>query len=127
MIGSIISAGLKIIDKIIPDAKARTEAKIKLLELEQTGELSIIESQSNIIVSEAKSDSKLASSWRPLIMLLFGVIIANNYILSPWLAAFGGPHIMMQIPPKMWTLIEIGLGGYVFGRSAEKIASKFAN
>ncbi|MCS7280543.1 MAG: hypothetical protein NZ583_02795 [Desulfobacterota bacterium] len=27
----------------------------------------------------------------------------------------------LEIPPDMWTLLEIGIGGYVVGRSAEKI------
>ena len=28
----------------------------------------------------------------------------------------------LALPPDMWTLMKIGLGGYVTGRSAEKIA-----
>jgi len=40
----LIDAGLRIIDKIIPDPKAKAEAKIKLLEVQQAGELKEIES-----------------------------------------------------------------------------------
>jgi hypothetical protein len=120
MITDLIQAGLSLIDKIIPDKKAADEAKLKLLQLEQNGDLKEIEAKSNIIISEAKSDSWLASNWRPIIMLLFGIIIANNYIISPWLHACGFISVALPIPDRMWSLLELGLGGYVIGRSAEK-------
>ncbi len=120
MITSIIQTGLSLIDKIIPDKKAAAEAKLKLLDLEQTGELKKIEQQAQVVMSEARSDSWLARNWRPLIMTLFGLIIANNYILSPWLHALGFVSVSLPIPDRMWSLLELGLGGYVIGRSAEK-------
>lgn len=120
MITSIIQTGLSLIDKIIPDRKAAVEAKLKLLDLEQSGQLRKIEQQAQVVISEAGSDSWLARNWRPLIMTLFGLIIANNYILSPWLHAFGFTSVSLPIPSRMWSLLELGLGGYVIGRSAEK-------
>lgn len=42
-IDDIISAGLKIIDKVIPDPTAKAEAQQKLLELQQNGELKLEE------------------------------------------------------------------------------------
>jgi hypothetical protein len=53
-------------------------------------------------------------------MLLFGIIIANNYIIYPYLSSFMENAPMLEIPPDMWDLLKIGLGGYVVGRSAEK-------
>ena len=120
MITSLIQTGLSLIDKIIPDKKAAADAKLKLLDLEQTGELKKIEQQAQVVMSEARSDSWLARNWRPLIMTLFGIIIANNYILSPWLHALGFVSVSLPIPDRMWSLLELGLGGYVIGRSAEK-------
>lgn len=42
-IDDIINAGLKIIDKVIPDPTAKAEAQQKLLELQQNGELKLEE------------------------------------------------------------------------------------
>jgi hypothetical protein len=39
----LIDAGLKIIDKVIPDPKAKAEAKQKLIEMQQSGELKELE------------------------------------------------------------------------------------
>ena len=120
MITSIINAGVQIIDKIIPDKKAAQEAKLKLLSLEQSGELKVIENQTKVITGEIQSDSWLAKNWRPMLMVLFGIIIANNYIIAPYLHGFGMTAVSLPIPDRMWSLLEIGLGGYVVGRSVEK-------
>lgn len=127
MLSSLIDSGLKIIDKIIPDKKAATEAKLKLMELEQNGELKTIAAQSKIITNETKSESILARNWRPIIMLIFGTILANNYIISPYLRLFGVPTTILTIPPNMWHLLELGLSGYIVGRSGEKMIKSWRN
>jgi hypothetical protein len=33
---------------------------------------------------------------------------------------------MLELPDKLWNLLTIGVGGYVVGRSAEKIAESYA-
>lgn len=116
----LLTAGMNIIDKIIPDPKEKAEAKLKLLALQQSGELEMIGHQANVIIAEAQSDSVIARNWRPLLMLLFGAIIANNYLVGPILRASGLQYVILDLPPNMWKLIEIGLGGYVVGRSMEK-------
>ena len=51
----------------------------------------------------------------------FVFIIANNYILYPYLSLFFTEAPVLAIPPDMWDLLKIGLGGYVVGRSGEKM------
>lgn len=81
----------------------------------------------NIVLAEAKSEHWLTSSWRPFTMILFALVIAINiliipYIVIPLLWMFGVPvPEFMEIPEQVWTLITIGLGGYVGGRSGEKM------
>ncbi len=120
IINTILTIGNKIIDRLFPDPVERTKAQLELLKLQQTGELAQIAEQSKVVTAEIQSQSWLARNWRPLIMLLFGIIILNNYIIVPWLKTFGLPIAMMDIPPNMWSLLEIGMGGYIFGRSIEK-------
>ena len=88
----------------------------KLIELEK----SLIAARSSIIIAEAQSQSWLASNWRPMLMLLFGIIIANNYILYPYLSLFFDAAPKLEIPPDMWDLLKLGVGGYIAGRSVEK-------
>lgn len=120
IINTILDIGNKIIDRIFPDPAERTKAQLELLKLQQSGDLSKIVEQSKIITAEIQSESWLARNWRPLIMMMFGIIIFNNYMLIPWLKTFGLPMALMEIPPNMWSLLEIGMGGYVIGRTVEK-------
>ena len=81
-------------------------------------ETKLKDAQRDIIVSEAKSDSWLTKSWRPLIMILFGGIIAYSYIAQ----SAGLPAA--DIHPEMFGLLKLGIGGYIGARSAEKIVPK---
>ena len=80
-----------------------------------------------IVLAEAKSEHWLTASWRPFTMILFALVIAINILIIPyevipilWMFGLPTPEFM-EIPDQVWTLITIGLGGYVGGRSGEKM------
>lgn len=111
------------IDKIDKsDEKLEMQLRYKQLLMEMEGsylnyETKLLESQSKIIESEAKGDSWLQRNWRPLLMLICMFIILNNYVLVPY---FGIPVAVLD--DHIWTLMEMGVTGYVAGRSLEKIS-----
>ena len=117
---AILNTGTAIINKLFPDPLERAKAEATLLELHQGGELKELESAMNIIVAEAKSEHWIVAAWRPILMLTFTAIVANNYILYPYLSLFWDDAPVLTIPLEMWSLMKIGLGGYVVGRSVEK-------
>ena len=102
----------------LKDAVGILERDLKRKAEEYDAEL--LKAQSSVIISEVNSESKAARSWRPHLMYLFMIIIFNNYIVYPYLKAFTNYGMLMEIPPQMWTLLQIGVGGYVAGRSLEK-------
>jgi len=104
----------------IKDPIKRLEVIQKINEVESD----IIRSKAEIIKNEAKSEHILTSIWRPVTMLVFVFIVANNYILVPYLQAFGLKIPILTLEPQMWDLLKIGIGGYVIGRSIEKTAEK---
>ena len=99
-----------------------TAIKNKLINLEQE----VVRAQRDTIVAEANSQSFIARNWRPIMMLTFVFIIANNYILFPYVQLFGGTALELKIPEAMWGLLKIGVGGYVVGRSGEKMVESYA-
>tara|TARA_R110000737_G_scaffold51220_2_gene72424 strand:+ start:10075 stop:10479 length:405 start_codon:yes stop_codon:yes gene_type:complete len=117
---SAFNFGSTLLDKFFPDKDAANKAKLMLMEMKQNGELSKLQAGAGIVTAEANSDHWLAANWRPITMLTFVFIIANNYILYPYLALFFEEAPKLEIPPDMWALLKIGLGGYVVGRSVEK-------
>ena len=109
-----------IIDKVLPDPQAAADAKIKMLEMAQRGELAELSARAEIVKTEAASQSWLASSWRPITMLTFtGLIVARWF-------GWSAPNLSEAEYLKLWDIVELGLGGYVIGRSVEKIAPGIA-
>lgn len=115
LIGPLLTGILGIVDKAVEDKDQASAIKAKLNELAVTGGMKELEAAAKIIVAEAQGDSWLQRNWRPLLMVMFGTIIANNYLVVP---IFNTPPA--DIPPDMWDLLKLGVGGYVVGRSAEK-------
>lgn len=98
---------------------------VKMVELINKLQEKFLHIQGQIITAEAKSEHWVVASWRPITMLVFVFIIANNYILVPYMTAFGGTVVPLPLDQNMWDLLKIGLGGYVIGRSAEKVAKHY--
>lgn len=90
----------------------------KMIELESQ----VIKAKQEIIKSESQGQSWLQRNWRPLLMLIVIIIIANNYIIFPYLSFLNLKIKMLELPTELFTLLTIGVGGYVIGRSGEKIS-----
>jgi len=114
------------IEKSVPDkdlqAKLKADLQTQLLQ-SNTQEL---QAAAKIIEAEAKA-GWFASSWRPLLMYVLIFILVWNYILGPVVKIFTGAVISFELPGDVWGLLQIGLGGYVVGRSAESVARTIAN
>ena len=110
----IFGAVVSIIDKIIPDPAAAAEAKLRMLELEQRGQLAEISEAVKVLVAEAQAGG-LAAQWRPIVMLTFTALIVARWF------GWSAPNISEAEIIKLWSIVEFGLGGYVVGRSAEKV------
>ena len=105
-------------DRIFPDP----EQELKRIELQQALQAAVLERTSEIeraaaevVKAEAQGQSWLQRTWRPITMLVFvGLIVAR------WLG-WSAPNLGEAEVLKLWDIVEIGLGGYVIGRSAEKV------
>ena len=114
------------IEKAVPDKdlqeKLKTELQTQLLQ-SHTQELT---AAAKIIEAEAKA-GWFASSWRPLLMYVLIFILVWNYVIGPVIKIFMGAVITFELPGDVWSLLQIGLGGYVLGRSAESVARTMAS
>jgi hypothetical protein len=108
-----LDAGKTIIDKIWPDAGEMERSKVQMA-------LAIYSGQVEIVKAEAQSQHWLAACWRPILMLTFG-----GLIVARWLG-WSAPNISEAEVLKLWDIVQLGLGGYVIGRSVEKVAPAIA-
>lgn len=129
IIGAIISNITGLINKWVPDKDlaAKISADVEHQMLEENTKLiqSQIESQAAIVIAEAKGESYLQRNWRPITMLVFVYIIAHNFIFVPLIHCFYTAFPVLEIPPDMWALLKLGIGGYVVGRTVEKSISNW--
>lgn len=111
-VSSIVDLVKTGIDKVFPDAGESQKRDIQ-------GFLGALSGQVKVLTAEL-SGNTLQRSWRPILMLSITAILVNNYILVPYLSLFGVPATVLEFPDELWSLLKIGVGGYVVGRSAEK-------
>ena len=128
IIGKILDKGLGIVDSLVEDKdkaneiKAAIQSQIMVQGHEEM--VQALKSQTEIILAEARG-GWLQRNWRPLLMLVIIGIIANNYVIAPYIGLFfPGKSIMLDLPGGLWALLNVGVGGYVAGRSVEKIFKK---
>ena len=127
LIGGLLDAGLKVLDRVLPDPAQKAAAQLELLKLQQAGEFRVLEadlqlalSRADIIKTEAASSHWLAANWRPILMLTFGGLIVARWF------GWAAPNLSQDEYLKLWDIVEFGLGGYVIGRSVEKVAPSIA-
>ena len=120
LIGSLLKPVFDIIDKVVPDRQLRDKIKFEIAMMDYRALEQELEARAKIIATEAGSAHWLTSAWRPIIMLLMGAIIANNLIIYPYLRLFWPQAPELNLTPEIWSLLKLGISGYIVGRSAEK-------
>ena len=122
----IITAVLPIIGKVFerilpedPEKRREAEMEIQKALIENADKLEL--AAADIIKAEAQSEHKITSQWRPILMLGFTAMIMNNFMLAPYLEAIFGWSVVVDLPDHVWELLKIGVGGYIIGRSGEKM------
>ena len=110
-----------VVDELFTSEEERIRAKNEIFKVLKEKELELQRIQTEIILAEAKGNW-LQRSWRPILMLSFGFII----IYTKFISQLSTSLITPVLEPEFWELLEIGIGGYVIGRSGEKIVDKLA-
>lgn len=134
ILGGILDAGLKILDKVIPDPAAKQAAQLELLKLQQAGEFRQLEADLQLALAQTKINEVEAASpdlfrggWRPAAGWVCVAGLAYQFLFQPLAAWSGGIH--GWAPPPVLDLGDLygllfgmlGLGAY---RSFERLKGK---
>ena len=134
LIGGVIEAGLKILDRVLPDPTQKLAAQLELLKLQQAGEFKALEAdlqlalaQTEVNKVEAASADPFKSNWRPAAGWICVLGLAYQFLLQPLLAwgstiqGFAAPPVL-QLGDLYGLLFGmLGLGAY---RSVERVKGK---
>ncbi|PSJ23586.1 hypothetical protein CVH10_01625 [Halomonas sp. ND22Bw] len=121
-VGALVEPLFDVIDQAVTDKDEANRLKQKIQSRLIDSRDSAIKARMQIILAEATGESWIQRSWRPLLMLVVVAIVANNYLLAPYLGAMFGVGLQLELPERLWDLMTLGVGGYIAGRSGEKIA-----
>lgn len=125
MLQALIPVLAPILGKIVaskfpdPSEAAKAEAEVASQLWQNAHQLNA--AAADIIKTEAASSHWLASNWRPLTMIVFVLLIVARWF------GWAAPGLSEAEYLKLWSIVEFGLGGYVIGRSVEKIAPTVAD
>ena len=123
-LAALLDVGMKVLDKVIPDPEQKAKAQAALMEMQQKGELAVIQAdiqeQEELTkrhVADMASDSWLSKNIRP--MALIAVFAA--YFLFAMMSAYG--HNANEVYVTLLGQWGMLIFSFYFGsRGAEKIA-----
>ena len=122
-IGAILDIGSKLVDKFFPDPAQAEQAKLKLLEMQQNGELAQLNAEvaeqhelTERLKADMGSDSWLSKNIRPMAL----IAILAGYFVFAMMSAFG--HDANEAYVELlgqWGMLIMSF--YFGGRTLEKI------
>lgn len=120
----LVKPVIGIVDSLHTSEAEKLQLKAKLVELEAEAlktaleyEKAALQVQQAAITAEAGGHSWLQRNWRPITMISFLCLVVGDSL----------GFLKQPLPPQAWSLLQLGLGGYVIGRSVEKIAPSVVN
>lgn len=124
-VSALLDVGSKVIDRLWPDPAQAAAAKLELVKLQQSGELTVIAGQLEINKIEASNPSIFVSGWRPFIGWVCGIACAWNWIglkVALFVAAYF-EHTMNLAAADLSEMMPVLMGMLGVGalRTIEKI------
>lgn len=130
LIETLIGPLAALIDKLIPDPKARDAAKLELVKLQGSQELETLRTQLSAIVTEAQSPDPWTSRARPSFlyviyaMILWALPMGLIAAVRPQAAldiAAGMNAYLNGLPEPLYALFGTGYLGYTASRQWGKV------
>ena len=118
LIGSIGGKVLDIVDDVVEDKDEANRLKFEIQRQLIENKSNELESAAKIVLAEAQG-SWLQRNWRPLLMVTFAALVVAHWF------GLTAPNIPENVQNSLLNIVMVGVGGYVVGRSGEKIADKF--
>jgi len=122
LLGALAPIVSNVVNRLLPEdpEKAALIQRELSLELMESAD-KLAQSQAGIITAEANGESWLQRSWRPIVMLWFSGLVGAHWF------GYTPENLSTGAIEGLFTLVQIGIGGYVVGRSGEKISRNVAS
>ena len=109
-----------VVDEAVTDKDQALKLKAELAALMADRDGEMAKASAKILTAEITGESWLQRNWRPMLMVWFAFLIGAYWF------GWTPPNMDAQTIDNLFVLVQIGVGGYVVGRSGEKIAKTVA-
>ena len=119
LIGAVFKPAVALVDELHTSTEEKLIQKARILDAQAAAldavldyEKEVFGKKADIVKAEAESEHVITAIWRPVVMLAFcGLAVGDSLGL-----------LASPLAPEAWTLLQVGIGGYVISRGGEKIA-----
>ena len=122
-IDDILSVGMKLVDKFVPDPQAKQEAQLKLLEMQKNGELAQLQADvseqqelTKRLQADMMSDSWMSKNIRPMTLVFILITYTTFGMMSAWDIEVNNNYVELL---GQWGMLIMSF--YFGGRTLEKI------
>jgi len=113
---SLIKNAGAAIDRNVTSKEERLKAKTDLTKLILDYSTNITNTQQQLLLTEMTGNT-LQRIWRPILMFVFaGVVIVATFVDVK----------LNEVPTEFWSLLKLGMGGYILGRTTEKVVNNLS-
>lgn len=121
-LSGLVDPVTKVIDEIHTSEEEKLQIKSTMFKIQQEittkvleYESKLMDNQAKVILAEVQGESWLQRNWRPMMMIWFATLLGMYWFgIVP-------PNMTQETLNSLFTLMEVGIGGYIVGRSGEKI------
>jgi hypothetical protein len=113
--GNLVKEVGNVVDNLVTTDEERAKAKAAIGAIVTRGLTDIAQAQAEVLQTEM-GGSWLQRNWRPIVMMMFACILVAEWF------GFTDPTISETLELKLLSIVELGLGGYVVGRTVEKVS-----
>jgi hypothetical protein len=129
IIGKVLDGVFGIIDKSVTDKdealRLKSALQMGMMNGDHAEVMELLRQQGAIVLAEVNGKSWLQRNWRPLLMMTIVLIIANNFLIFPYVSLFTDKTVILVLPERLYALMTVGVGGYIASRGVEKGIDKW--
>lgn len=121
ILSSVLDLGRQLIERWIPDPEKKREAELEVIRMAADGELKQVIAQLEINAREAQHPTMFVAGWRPAVGWVCVTAMVFQYLVRPFLVAYGHPvNDIPTLDDNLWAILTgiLGIGGL---RSVEKL------
>lgn len=117
----------KVLDAYVSDLELRRKLAAELEQQFMAHLNKATELGAGVVMAEVQSEHWLTRSWRPMLMLILMAFLVIVGLLLPLADLAAGKPVPFAprwnlLPTGFWDFLAVGMGGYIGGRSLEKVA-----